>query len=334
LPGRCFGTRQPDDEGKRRRIRWTANKGNEFMSTVITTRQPSHEYWTQSNGKKLFLAEKRSVTQPAKGTVLLVHGSSMGSQGFDLDIPGDPDASLLDWFACRGFNIWRMDFIGYGRSDKPADHLATVAQGVPDLLAATDYIMKNHNTGPLMLIGFSSGALRAALFAQKHPDRVKRLCLEAMVYTGKGSPTLIKRAEKMAQWKASVTRPIDPAFLLSTMMRDHSETAMESRKKPYVDAILAIETSVPNGTYIDMCENLPVCDPKEIKVPTSILRGQYDGIATDEDMIEFFKLLPNADKEFVMMPGIAHAAGTAKNYLRFYDAAYTFFSRPETVFKG
>ena len=113
------------------------------MSTVTTTRQPSHEHWTQSNGKKLFLAEKRSVTQPAKGTILLVHGSSMGSQGFDLDIPGDPDASILDWFACRGFNIWRMDFLGYGRSDKPADHLATVAQGVPDLLAATDYIMKN-----------------------------------------------------------------------------------------------------------------------------------------------------------------------------------------------
>jgi len=55
----------------------------------------------------------------------------------DLDIPGDPDASLLDWLACRGFDVWRMDFIGYGRSDKPADHLATVAQAVPDLLAAT-----------------------------------------------------------------------------------------------------------------------------------------------------------------------------------------------------
>ena len=133
------------------------------MSTVTTTRQPSHEHWTTSNGKKLFLAEKRSVTQPAKGTILLVHGSSMGSQGFDLDIPGDPDASILDWFACRGYNIWRMDFLGYGRSDKPADHLATVAQGVPDLLAATDYIFKTANTGPLNLIGFSSGALRAAL---------------------------------------------------------------------------------------------------------------------------------------------------------------------------
>jgi pimeloyl-ACP methyl ester carboxylesterase len=209
-----------------------------------------------------------------------------------------------------------------------------VAQGVPDLLAATDYIFKTRNTGPLMLVGFSSGALRAALFAQHHPDRVKRLALDAMVYTGKGSPTLKKRAEKLSQWKSSVTRPIDPAFLMSTMTRDHSETAMQSRMKPYVDAILAIETTVPNGTYIDMCENLPVCDPTKITVPTAILRGQHDGIASDEDLLEFFRLLPNPDKEFVMMPGIAHAAATSKNYMRFYDAMYSFFSRPEVVFKG
>jgi alpha-beta hydrolase superfamily lysophospholipase len=121
---------------------------------------------------------------------------------------------------------------------------------------------------------------------------------------------------------------------MSTMTRDHSETAMQSRMKPYVDAILAIETTVPNGTYIDMCENLPVCDPTKITVPTAILRGQHDGIASDEDLLEFFRLLPNPDKEYVMMPGIAHAAATSKNYMRFYDAMYSFFSRPEVVFKG
>lgn len=304
------------------------------MSTITTTRQPSIEHWTTSNGRKLFLAEKRATTRPARGTILLVHGSSMGSQGYDLDIPGDPDASILDWFACRGFDVWRLDFIGYGRSEKPADHLATVAQGVPDLLAATDYIMRTRDTGPLNLLGFSSGALRASLFAQLHPGRVKRLCVEAMVWTGKGSPTLKKRAEKLDQWRATTTRPIDPEFLLSTMTRDHNETAMESRKRPYIDAILAIETSVPNGTYIDMCANLPVCDPRQIKVPMCILRGQYDGIATDEDLLEFFKLLPHPDKEYVFMPGIAHAASTAKNYLRFYDGALTFFSRPPVVFEG
>lgn len=301
---------------------------------MTTIRQPAHDHWTTSGGRKLYLSEKQSTTSPALGTLLLVHGSSMGSQGFDLDIPGDPDASIMDWFACRGFNVWRVDFIGYGRSEKPDDHLATVEQAVPDLLAATDYIKAHGIADPVMLLGYSSGALRAALFAQNYPQRVKRLGLEAFVYTGAGSPTLEKRAEKLKQWKASTRRPLSRDFLMSTMTRDHSETTMESRKLPFIESILALEDSVPNGTYIDMCENLPLVDPRAINVPTAILRGQYDGIASDEDVLDFFRLLPHPDKEFLCLPGVAHTAGTAKNYLRFYTAAYSFFSRPEPVFVG
>ncbi|MDB5509041.1 MAG: alpha/beta hydrolase fold protein [Hyphomicrobiales bacterium] len=301
-------------------------------TAIVTTRQPHVDHWTTSGGRKIFMSEKKAVRQPALGTILLVHGSSMGSQGFDLDIPGDPDASIMDWFACRGFDIWRLDFLGYGRSDKPDDHLATVEQAVPDLLAASDYMRSQGVSDAPMLLGYSSGALRAALFAQRHPDRVKRLGLEAFVYTGAGSPTLAKRAEKMKEWKSSVRRPLSRDFLMSTMTRDHSETTMDSRKLPFIESILALEDSVPNGTYIDMCENLPLVDPRAIKVPTAILRGQFDGIASDEDVLEFFRLLPNPDKEFIFLPGVAHTAGTAKNYLRFYSAALSFFARPETVF--
>lgn len=305
-----------------------------FGSEVTTTRQPSFDHWTASQGYKLFMSEKRSTTTPALGTLLLVHGSSMGSQGFDLNIPGDPDASIMDYFTCRGFNVWRFDCIGYGRSDKPADHLATVEQAVPDLVAVTDYMKAHGVSDRPMLLGYSSGALRAALFVQRHPERVKRLGLEAFVYTGAGSPTLRKRAEKLKEWKSSTRRMLSPEFLMSTMTRDHSETTMESRKTPYIESILALEDSVPNGTYIDMCENLPLVDPLKITVPTVLLRGEFDGIASDEDVLEFFRLLPNPDKEFIFMPGVAHSAGTAKNYLRFYTAAYTFFTRPEPVFKG
>jgi pimeloyl-ACP methyl ester carboxylesterase len=305
-----------------------------FAQDIETVRQPAHEHWTHSNGYRLFMSEKKSLRRPCLGTVLLVHGSSMGSQGFDLDIKGDPDASIMDYLACRGFDVWRFDCIGYGRSDKPDDHLATVAQAVPDILAVSDYIRSTGNSDGLMLLGYSSGALRAAMFAEKHPERVKRLALEAFVYTGAGSPTLRKRAEKMGEWKSSVRRPLSRDFLMSTMTRDHSETTMESRKLPFIESILALEDSVPNGTYIDMCENLPLVNPRAITVATAILRGEFDGIASDEDVLEFFRLLPNPDKEFVFLPGVAHTAGTAKNYLRFYSAVLSFFARPEPVFVG
>ena len=40
-----------------------------------------------------------------------------------------------------------------------------------------------------------------------------------------------------------------------------------------------------------------VCHLSKIIVPAAILRGQYDGIARYDGLIEFFGLLPNPDKE-------------------------------------
>jgi alpha-beta hydrolase superfamily lysophospholipase len=65
---------------------------------------------------RLFLWRKEAST-PARGTVLFVHGSSMASQPtFDLEVPGRPDSSVMDWFAARGFECWCLDNEGYGRS--------------------------------------------------------------------------------------------------------------------------------------------------------------------------------------------------------------------------
>ena len=65
-----------------------------------------------------------------------------------------------------------------------------IASGVEDLKAATDIIIKETGCSSFSFSGQSSGALRAAAFAQAHPDRVARLALGAMVWTGKGSPTV------------------------------------------------------------------------------------------------------------------------------------------------
>jgi pimeloyl-ACP methyl ester carboxylesterase len=45
--------------------------------------------------------------------------------------------------------------------------------------------------------GQSSGALRAARFANVHPQHVSKLMLDAIVWTGKASPTLAKRKKML-----------------------------------------------------------------------------------------------------------------------------------------
>ena len=59
---------------------------------------------------------------------------------------------------------------------------------------------------------------------------------------------------------------------------------------------------MPNGTYIDMCSKLPVVDPAAITAATIIMRGEFDGIAGLDDLMNFFARLPNPDKQFTVMP--------------------------------
>lgn len=286
------------------------------------------EHWTHKDGVRLFLWEKFLGTPAGKPAVLFVHGSSMASQPtFDLTVPGRPDSSVMDWFARRGFVCWCVDMEGYGRSGKKRDITCDIANGADDLAAATDYIIKTRGIKQFLTYGISSGALRAALFAQHHPGRVARLALDAFVWTGEGSPTLAQRRKNLPEFLKAKRRPIDRAFVHSIFERDHPDCAEQRVVDAFADAILALDDSMPNGTYIDMCSKLPVVDPAKITMPTVVLRGQFDGIAGMDDLIEFFKRLPNPDKQFTVMPGISHASFQQKNYLLVYDILHAYFSR-------
>ena len=295
------------------------------------------EHWTNKGEVKLFLWEKFVGKPDGKPAVLFVHGSSMASTPtFDLTVPGRPDSSVMDWFARRGFVCWCVDMEGYGRSTKTRDIYCDISNGADDLEAATDYIAKARGVKAFATYGISSGALRAALFAERHPERVTRLALDAFVWTGEGAPTLEQRRKKLPEFIAKKRRPIDRAFVYSIFERDHPDCAEKRVIESFADAILALDDSMPNGTYIDMCSKLPVCDPEKIKVPTAVLRGQFDGIAALDDLIAFYKRLPNPDKQFIMLSGISHASFQQKNYLMVYQILHAFFTQraPEYTSSG
>src|SRR4051795_790697 len=264
------------------------------------------EHWTRKGDVKLFLWRKQPAATTA-GTILFVHGSSMASQPtFDLHVPGRPHSSVMEWFAERGFDTWTMDNEGYGRSDKSRPINCDIPNGADDLEAGSKYILQNSGAKKLLVYGISSGALKVALFAQRHPERVARLALDAMVWTGEGSPTLEERRKRLPEFRAKNRRPIDRAFVRSIFSRDHPGTADDATIEAFASAIVALDDSVPTGTYVDMCSRLPLVDPAKITAPTIVMRGQWDGIAGFDDLVDFFKRLPNPDKQFAVMPGISH----------------------------
>ena len=294
------------------------------------------EHWTSKDDVKLFLWEKYVDTPDTKkGTVLFVHGSSMASQPtFDLQVAGRPFSSVMDWFAAKGFDTWCVDMEGYGRSSKHRDITCDIANGAADLAAASAYIQSLRKNDDFLVYGISSGALRAAMFAENHPERVSRLALDAFVWTGEGSPTLAERKKKLPQFMDSKRRPIDRDFVYSIFNRDHPGTAAKDVIDAFAEAITSLDDSMPNGTYIDMCSRLPLVSPEKILCPTIIMRGEYDGIASFDDLIKFFTALPNNDKQFSVMAGISHASFQQKNYKLAYNILYDFFTLTQPVYRG
>jgi alpha-beta hydrolase superfamily lysophospholipase len=154
------------------------------------------------------------------------------------------------------------------------------------------------------------------------------------VWTGEGSPTLAERKKKLPQFQAMHRRPIDRAFVRSIFSRDHPGTADDTTVEAFADAILALDDSMPTGTYVDMCSKLPLLDPTKIVNPTIVMRGEYDGIASFDDLIAFFGKLANSDKQFAVMAGISHASFQQKNYQVVYHILHSFFTQPEPVYRA
>ena len=299
-----------------------------------TTWTGGTEHWTRKGDVNLFLWNKPAAQgRPKAGTILFVHGSSMASQPtFDLHVPGRPHSSAMEWFAARGYDTWCMDNEGYGRSDKKRAINCDISNGADDLAAGSEYILGKTAAAKLLVYGISSGALKAALFAERHPERVARLALDAYVWTGEGSPTLAERRKKLGDFRTRTRRPIDRAFVHSIFNRDHPGTADEATINAFADAILALDDSVPTGTYVDMCSKLPLNDPAKLTMPTLLMRGEFDGIAGFDDLVDFFRKLPNPDKQFSVMAGISHASFQQKNYLMVYHILEAFFSQPDPVY--
>ncbi len=295
----------------------------------------SAEYWANKGDVRLYMFRKR-LGAPRRGeaprpVLFLVHGSSNSSRpSMDLTVPGKGEYSLMNVFARLGYDVWTMDHEGYGRSSRTASN-SNIASGADDLAAAAPVIEATTGQKAFHFLGESSGALRAAVFAARMPERVQRLVLTAFVYTGQGSPTLAERAKRLDLYRASNRRPRDRAMIRSIFTRDMPGTSDMAVAEALADAELPYGDSAPTGTYLDMTANLPVVQPETVKAPTLVIRGEHDGIATMEDLLDFYRRLPNGDKQFIVLDHAAHSLAFGLNRAQFWHAAHAFLSLPPPV---
>ncbi len=305
---------------------------DDFHSPVRLAPVPWRADYTVRKGDVSLAVYRRRSGAPAAGeaprpVLFLVHGSSNSAlSSFDLAAPGG-EYSTMNVFAAFGYDVWTMDHENYGRSSRTAGN-SDIASGVGDLIAASELVVRETGGVPMHMMGESSGALRAAAFAMERPQRVGRLVLNAFTYTGHNSPTLAKRAEQVEYFRTHNRRLRDRDMIRSIFTRDHPGTSDPAVAEALADAELPFGDQVPTGTYLDMTANLPVVDPARVLAPVMLVRGEHDGIASEEDLLDFYQRLPNPDRQFVVLPGAAHALVFGHNRHQLWHVTHAFLSMP------
>jgi alpha-beta hydrolase superfamily lysophospholipase len=296
----------------------------------------SGAHWADKAGVRLAVYRKRlgkladAVDKPLP-VLFLVHGSSLSAQSsFDLNVPG-AEYSMMNVFARYGFDVWTIDHENYGRSSQTSSN-SDIASGVEDLKAAVEVVQRETGRDKVHMFGESSGAIRAAAFAQVAPERVNRLILTAFTYKGNGAAEIERRRERIAELRANPRRKRDAAMIRSIFTRDGHPSLYDPAM---ADALVASELqfgdSVPSGTYVDMAVNLPLVDPAKVLSPVLMTRGEWDGNSTDDDLLEFFRRLPNGDREYVILPNTAHSQAFSRNRQLLWYAMKNFLDAPAPV---
>src|SRR5262245_3644575 len=274
----------------------------------------SGEYWAKKGDVALNLWRKRvgapKPGEPPLPLLFLVHGSSNSARSsYDLTVPGKGEYSLMNVFAGYGYDVWTMDHDGYGHSGSSGNN-SDIASTVEDLKAAVPVVARETGQAKMHFYGTSSGAIRAAAFAQVAPERVDRLVLVAFTYKGTGAPEIGRRERQIEFYRNNNRRKRDAAMIRSIFTRDGHASSYDMAVPEAIAAVeLKFGEEVPTGTYLDMAANLPLVDPKKVLSPVLMIRGIHDGNSTTEDLMDFFQQLPNRDRQFVILPHTAHSAG-------------------------
>jgi pimeloyl-ACP methyl ester carboxylesterase len=254
----------------------------------------------------LFLRFLPARAEPReRRAVLYVHGATFPSA---LSIAHRFDGkSWRDALNESGFDVWGLDFHGFGHSDRypemsrpPADNppLCIAEDAAQQLAAAVHFILKRQNLEKLSLISHSWGSMPACRFAGSEPALVDRVALFGPI--AKRGPRRYETAPTFPAWRIVTpqdqwTRFIEdvPAGAPPVLSRIHFEEWAER----YLDSDPDSRTRNPAGVKTPLGPFSEIIkawhgqlgyDPANVRAPVAIIRGEWDGLIQDDDARRLF----------------------------------------------
>ncbi|MDO9478698.1 MAG: alpha/beta fold hydrolase [Pseudohongiella sp.] len=247
-----------------------------------------------ADGHPMALWEK-SVPDP-KGHILLHHGRTWSSlPDFDLQVPGE-ELSLMDGFNAMGFSVWALDARGYGGTARDSSGWHTPDRAARDMAIVLDWLQAR-NGEKTHVWGWSYGSMVAQLTAQRHPQAFRSVTLfgyptdpDVEVPNDSNGGEAPKRPTT-AEAAAS-------DFIVAGAISQH---AIDT----FVAAALAADPVRADWNQLHEWNEL---DGARLTVPVLLLQAEFDPLANTDAHARLFVSIPNANKQWVVLAGGAHAA--------------------------
>lgn len=278
--------------------------------------RPPDRFTVTSDGHPMAVWARRPATP--KGAILLIHGRTWSSRpDFDLQVPG-LQRSVLVSFAAQGFAAYALDLRGYGQTPRDATGWLTPKRSAADIVNVLGWIAAQHPGLPKpTVVGWSRGAIMAAMAAQSSPARVSNVVLFGFAFDPAldfvdlelvPKPLMMKNTEASA-----VADFISPDVTPRAIVTAFVEQALKA------DPILV---DVKNDVEFNAFE------PEKMATPALVLFGSADPGVVIADAGKMFAKLAARDKQMVVLPGADHAAQLEDTHDAWIAAIVNFITRP------
>jgi pimeloyl-ACP methyl ester carboxylesterase len=273
--------------------------------SIATRLDPREEHFRipgPREGLSLFLRYLPAATieSQRRRAVLYVHGATFPSA---LSIAHRFDGrSWRDALNDAGFDVWGLDFYGFGHSDRYPEMDRPAAENPPlcvaedaarQVEAAVRFILGHQNLPKLSVISHSWGSMPAGIFASRHPALVDRLALFGPI--GRRGPRRYETPATFPAWRIVTSEDQWNRFIEDVPANEppvFSRVHFEEWSKLYLDSDPESRSRDPAGVktplgpfseIIKAWHGQLAYDPGKVSVPVAILRGEWDGLIPDDD---------------------------------------------------
>jgi len=212
-------------------------------------------------GKRVFAYTAAHELDPAKPTVVFVHGAGLDHSWFGLQ---------SRYFGYHGRNVLALDLPGHGRSEGPP--LSRIEE-MADWVSNTVRALKIPRAS---VVGHSMGSLVALEFAARHPGQAERIAFLAVAFPMKVADPFLEAARANDY----------SAFDMHTIWGHAAQVSLAGNPNPgmwmYGDALARLERLAPGVLYAGLkaCNDYAAGleSAAKVKCPALLVIGRRDAM--------------------------------------------------------